>query len=77
MVGSNIFNMLGGLGLATLVSPQSVSAQILAVDTPVMLFASLALLPLVKSGGRITRGEGAVLLAGCGAHVYAIGTISG
>ncbi len=33
------------------------------VDLGVMLLVSVALLPVVRGGGRISRGEGAVLLA--------------
>jgi Ca2+/Na+ antiporter len=39
------------------------------VDTPVMLVATLALLPIMRSGGRISRGEGALLLGGYGAYL--------
>ncbi len=62
VVGSNIFNILGVLGATALISPQAVSPQILTLDTPVMLAASLALLPIVRTGGRISRAEGAFLL---------------
>ncbi len=61
IVGSNIFNVLGILGVAALVHP--IHAPELAwADLAVMLFVSLALLPVVRSGGRINRWEGAGLL---------------
>ncbi len=61
IVGSNIFNVLGILGVAALVQP--IHAPELAwADLAVMLFVSLALLPVVRSGGRINRWEGAGLL---------------
>jgi cation:H+ antiporter len=69
VLGSNIFNVLGVLGICALVAPQSVSPQVLVLDTPVMVAASLALLPIAKSGGRVSRGEGAFLLAGYAAYV--------
>lgn len=61
-VGSNIFNVLGILGVAALVQP--IEAPDLAwSDLAVMLAVSLALLPVVRTGGRINRWEGAGLLA--------------
>ena len=62
IVGSNMFNLLGILGIAALIQP---------IDAPglewgdliVMLVIAIALLPLAKSGGRVSRWEGAALLA--------------
>ena len=62
IVGSNLFNVLGILGVAALVQP--INAPELAwLDLGVMLLVSVALLPIVRSGGRISRLEGAALLA--------------
>ncbi|MCU0792910.1 MAG: calcium/sodium antiporter [Opitutaceae bacterium] len=62
IVGSNIFNVLGILGVAAMVSP--LEAPTLSwVDLGAMVAVSVALLPVVRSGGRISRGEGAVMLA--------------
>lgn len=63
VIGSNIFNGFGILGLCATVKAQSVSAWVLMVDAPVTLFVTLALLPIVRSGGQISRKEGAGLLA--------------
>ncbi|MFO1053276.1 MAG: calcium/sodium antiporter [Planctomycetota bacterium] len=64
VLGSNIFNIFGILGITAAVRPQAVSTQVLALDTPVMLAASLALLPIVGSGARISRAEGLLLMIG-------------
>lgn len=64
VIGSNIFNVLGILGVAALLGPQSVGRQVLLLDGPVMVLASLAVAPLVYSGGRLSRSEGFTLLAG-------------
>lgn len=62
IVGSNIFTILGILGVAALVKP--IDAPGLEwTDLGVMVLLSLALLPLARSGGRISRWEGAGLLA--------------
>lgn len=64
VVGSNIFNVLGILGLTALVHPLEVPAEILARDVWWMLGASLLLFPLMWTGMRVSRGEGALLLGG-------------
>jgi cation:H+ antiporter len=61
IVGSNIFNVLGILGVAALVKPLDAPA-LSWVDLGVMLAVAVALLPVVRSGNRINRVEGAVLL---------------
>ncbi len=63
VVGSNIFNILGILGVAALIHPIDTSS-IGPVDLGVMLAAAVAMLPAARSGGKISRVEGAVLLAG-------------
>ena len=62
VVGSNIFNVMGILGVAALVRPLE-AAGLSWADLGVMLFVCVALLPVVRSGGRISRLEGAALLA--------------
>lgn len=67
ILGSNVFNLLGILGLTSLLSAQAVDPQILGFDAPLMVGLTLALIPILRSGSRIARGEGAALLG-----VYAI-----
>lgn len=62
VIGSNIFNILGILGICAIIKPQHVSAQILSIDTPMLIVLSLALLPIIKSDGCISRREGLLLL---------------
>lgn len=69
VVGSNIFNVLGVLGVSTLVAPQRVPPQVIFLDVPVMLVASLALFPILWTGGRISRWEGVALLGGYALYV--------
>ena len=62
VVGSNIFNILGILGVAPLIQP--IRAQgISYVDMILMLAVSILLYPIMKSGMKISRREGIVLLA--------------
>ncbi len=69
VVGSNIFNVLGILGVAALIQPIE-APGLNWTDLGVMLGVSLALLPVVRSGSSVSRGEGAVLLV-----VYVVYTI--
>jgi cation:H+ antiporter len=64
-VGSNIFNLLGILGICALASPGglAVSPAIESFDLPVMLAVAVACLPLMASGHRIPRWQGALFLA--------------
>ena len=62
MIGSNIFNILGILGVTAMVTAVPVSPQIAGGDMLWMIGTSVLLLPIMRRGSRITRGEGAVLV---------------
>jgi cation:H+ antiporter len=72
VLGSNIYNILGIGGVTALIAPTSIPTEIVRFDAPVMLGVSLALLWLARSGWRIGRLEGGLLLAGYVAYVLAI-----
>lgn len=61
-VGSNIFNLLGILGLTAALSPKAlaVAPQALAFDIPVMTAVAIACLPVFFIGNRLDRWEGGV-----------------
>lgn len=61
IVGSNIFNILAIMGLSALVHPIT-ALQVNHVDLLVMLAISILLLPLVRTGFRIVRREGILLV---------------
>ena len=65
IVGSNIFNLLLVLGLASLVSTPglSISPNALAFDFPVMIAVAVACLPIFFTGYRINRWEGLLFFA--------------
>ncbi len=63
VLGSNIFNLLGILGLAGLVEPLEVSVNIIRYDVPVALGFSLLCFPLMWTGRRLSRLEGLLLVA--------------
>lgn len=64
VVGSNIFNILGCLGVAAAVSRTgvAVSPAAEAFDLPVMVAVSIAVLPVFLRGYNIERWEGAIFL---------------
>ena len=63
VIGSNIFNMAGVLGIASVVAPIPIPETVLRREFPAVLLMSLLLFPLLRSGWRIRRWEGALLLA--------------
>ena len=69
VLGSNIFNILAILGLTGWISPIHVH-NINRVDLGAMILVTLLLLPLIRTGFRITRVEGAALLMLYGCYLY-------
>ena len=69
IVGSNVFNVLAILGVSGLISPLS-SGGVTAVDFGVMLGVAFLLLPLMHTGLRLVRWEGAFFLALYGGYVW-------
>ncbi len=66
VVGSGTFNILGCLGLSSLVAGSSglvMPASVMAFDIWVMLAVALACLPVFLTGREIARWEGGVFLA--------------
>lgn len=63
VIGSNLFNILGILGLSALIEPLLVHPLIVARDNWWMLGTTLLLFPLMYTGYRVARWEGGVLLA--------------
>jgi len=65
VVGSNILNILGVLGLSAVLTPQPIDVPTgaLAFDLPVLVVAAVACLPIFFNGRMIARWEGALFLA--------------
>jgi cation:H+ antiporter len=72
VVGSNIFNILGILGLTAMMRPIEVVERIATVDTWIMLVAALVVAVLLVWRGRIGRLAAAVFL---GAYVVYVVTL--
>jgi len=65
VVGSNLFNLLGVIGIGAFVAPNGipVAPAALAFDIPIMVVVAVALLPVTFVGSAIRRWEGAVFVA--------------
>lgn len=75
ILGSNIFNVLLILGIASLIAPLPIPDQMARSDGWVMLAVTAALLPAVLAG-RLGRLTGAAFLAAYGVYLYSLfGTI--
>jgi cation:H+ antiporter len=70
ILGSNVYNILGIGGVTALISPTEIPAQIASFDNLVMLGVSVALLAILYTGRRVSRSEGAALLAGYLAYLW-------
>jgi cation:H+ antiporter len=62
VIGSNIVNILGILGITALIAPLRLEPAAVSRDIPWMLGFSLVLLPIMRRHSVIDRNEGAVLL---------------
>ena len=63
VVGSNIYNVLGVLGVTTLVRPLTIPADLTVADWAVFVGSALLLVFHAWTGAKITRREGGLLLA--------------
>lgn len=68
VIGSNIFNVSAILGTTSVLAPIPISESVLSRELPVVLLMSLLVFPLLRSGWKIRRWEGAILV---GAYVLA------
>ncbi len=64
VVGSNIFNILGIVGVAGLVAPDgiAIAPSVTRFDLPVAIAACVACLPIFFTGHKISRWEGVLFL---------------
>jgi cation:H+ antiporter len=70
VVGSNIANICLILALGALLRPMAAAAQVLKVEAPLALLASVLLVAMLHDGD-LARGEGAILFAGIVAYTTA------
>jgi cation:H+ antiporter len=73
VIGSNIYNTLGILGLTALIHPVAAPAEIIRFDNWVMLGATLLMILFVTTRSRLDRLEGAVM-ASC--YIFYVGWLA-
>jgi cation:H+ antiporter len=63
VIGSNIFNALGILGLCALVRPLPIERAFVLLDLPLLIIVALALLPVFTGRSGLRRWAGAAMIA--------------
>lgn len=64
VMGSNLFNLLGVLGISAMVAPDGLAVPdaVLHFDLPVMIATAAVCLPIFFTGGGVSRWEGALFV---------------
>lgn len=70
VIGSNIFNVLGILGVTAMVSPLPVAERMATLDMWIMLGIAAAAMVCLRTGWKVSRPEGAVALVLYGAYTW-------
>lgn len=69
VVGSNIFNILGILGITAIVHPVNISGQLATLDIPVMTAVGLVTILIIVSLKQINRLVGCIFLAAYASYI--------
>jgi len=69
VLGSNIFNILGILGVTAIVQPMAVPAEIARLDIWMMCGATAVLIVFARTGWTVSRREGFVFVAAYAAYI--------
>lgn len=69
ILGSNIFNLLGILGISAFLQPLPLASRVALFDQWVMLGAAGVLMLFLYTGMRLSRWEGTALLTGYAAYI--------
>lgn len=62
ILGSNVFNIAGVLGVTSLISPLDVSPEVLRLEFPAVVIITILMVPIVRAELPIRRREGVILL---------------
>ncbi|MDR2845788.1 MAG: calcium/sodium antiporter [Candidatus Methanoplasma sp.] len=72
IVGSIVFNSFFALGVGILFTSVEITHYMMVFHMPVMIIFAVLLALIIRSGSRVTRGEGAVLLVMYAAYIGAM-----
>lgn len=70
VIGSNIFNILLIIGAICLVRPIFISPATIRFEIPLMVAYSILLLPLLRTGFKLSRLEGFILLLSYAVYIW-------
>ncbi|ELY60422.1 CaCA family Na+/Ca+ antiporter [Natronococcus amylolyticus DSM 10524] len=70
VVGSNIYNVLAVLGIVALITPIEIASSTLRFELPILVGFTVVLVAMMGYGRRLSRLDGAVLLAGYAGFLY-------
>ncbi len=70
VIGSNIFNILGILGVTAVITPIHVAPRFFGFDLPVMIAVSVVLATIMLTRAVIGRAVGAALLIGYALYIF-------
>ena len=74
VIGSNVYNALGILGVTAMVSPIRIPPEVIRLDIWVLLGATALLAVFLRTGGGLKRLEGAAFLVAYAAYVGFLAT---
>ncbi|AEH38573.1 calcium/sodium antiporter [Halopiger xanaduensis] len=74
VVGSNIYNILAVLGIVALITPIEITASTLRFELPIMVAFTVVLVGMMGYGRKLTRLDGAALVAGYVVFIYLLAT---
>ena len=63
ILGSNVFNIAGVLGVTSIISPLEVSPEVLRLEFPAVVVMTVLMMPIVREELPIRRREGVLLLS--------------
>lgn len=69
VVGSNIYNLLGILGVTALIQPIAVPTEIAGFDIWIMALATVAMAVFARTRGKVERWEGGALAGAYGLYI--------
>ncbi|RZH66742.1 calcium/sodium antiporter [Natrinema altunense] len=72
VVGSNIYNIFAVLGIVAVITPIEIEPATLRFELPIMVAFTLVLVGMMAYGRRLSRIDGAILVAGYAGFVYAL-----
>ena len=71
VIGSNIFNIFAILGVTAIITPIDVDLRFLTFDTPVLIGLTALIVAVIAIRGQLSRGFGALLIAGYICYIWA------